>query len=126
MRAKNRRQKVVKIEYDVNTDILYVRMEGYEKSISTWDEERVKGLIVGRDTKNDGIVGLVIEGFSSYKLTILQDLSRGTYPERVYYDIPEAHLRDLLLKDVLELAYQKWLAKSSLSDNRSWVERSEM
>jgi len=126
MRAKNRRQKVVRIEYDVNTDILYVRMEGYEKSISTWDEERVKGLIVGRDTKDNRIVGFDIEGFSSYKLTILQDLSGGIYPERVYYDIPEAHLTDLPLKDLLEFAYQKRLAKSSLSDNRSWVERSEM
>jgi uncharacterized protein YuzE len=126
MRAKNRRQKVVKIEYDVNTDILYVRMEGYEKSISTWDEERVKGLIVGRDTKNNRIVGFDIEGFSSYNPAILQNLSRGTYPERVYYDIPEAHLIDLPLKDVLELASQKRLAKSSLSDNRYWVEKSEM
>lgn len=125
MRAKNRRQKVVKIEYDVNTDILYIRMEGYEKSISTWDEERIKGLVVGRDTKNNRIVGFDIEGFSSYKPAILQDLSSGTYPERVYYDIP-AHFSDAPLKDVLEFAYQKWLAKSSLSDNRSWVERSEM
>jgi len=113
MRMKNRIQTVVKIDYDENTDILYVRLEGYEKSVSTWDEEKIKGLVVGRDTKNNRVVGFDIEGFSLYRPAILRALPCGTYPERVYYDIPEADLNAVQLKSVLDVAAQKWLKTTS-------------
>lgn len=117
MKTKNRTQKVVKIDYDENTDILHVRLEGYEKSISTWDEEKVKGLVVGRDTRNNRIVGFDIEGFSSYQPVIMQDLPCGTYPERIYYDMPEENLSAMPLKHVLDFAAQKWLATRSPSES---------
>ncbi len=117
MKTKNRIHKVVKIDYNENTDILYVRLEGYEKSVSTWDEEKIKGLIVGRDTKNNRIVGFDIEGFSSYQPAIPQDLPFGTYPENVYYDMPAVELNAVPLKSVIDFAAQKWLAPMSPSES---------